>query len=86
MNWQMIVTIAVAVLNGLLVPFVVWLVKENTAHKVALAQMQNEFVTWKHLEQWRTETAADFTKVRELIQTVALSVARLEGATTGHKD
>lgn len=84
MTAQLIATIVIGAISILLVPFVVWLVKENTAHKVEMARMRMEFVTWQRLEQWRAETAVEFTKVRELIHEVALSVARL-GPSTNHQ-
>lgn len=80
--WLTVIGLAVSVL---LVPFVAWLVKENTSCKVAMANQRADmaeqaakFVTWEHMqkvERWREETTREFTEIRRDIQAVALAVA-----------
>lgn len=89
MTPQMWLTVIGLVATGLLVPFVAWLVKENTGCKVAMANMRADmaeqaakFVTWEHMqkvERWREETTREFTEIRRDIQAVALAVAGMKG-------
>jgi hypothetical protein len=88
--WLPIATIILTCLTGLLIPFVAWLVRENTSCKVAMANMRADmaeqaakFVTWEHMqkvERWREETTREFTEIRRDIQAVALAVAENKGA------
>lgn len=79
----------------MLVGFGVWLVTQNTKRQVdlvrvekAMAEQAARFVTWEHMqkvEQWRAETQREFTEIRKELQGVALAVARMEGAASGHQ-
>jgi len=79
----------------LLVGFGVWLVTQNTRRQVELANLKTamaeqlaKFVTWEHMQkvdQWRAETQREFTEIRKELQGVALAVARMEGAASGHQ-
>ncbi len=89
MTPQLLATIVIGIVTGMLVPFVVWLVRENTSCRVAMANMRADmaeqaarFVTWEHMqkvERWREETTREFTEIRRDIQAVALAVAGMKG-------
>jgi len=79
----------------MLCTFCGWLVMQNTARRVEIAEMKTEvakqsakFVTYEYMqrvEQWRAETQREFTEIRKELQGVALAVARMEGASGGHQ-
>lgn len=71
----------------MLAAFGAWLVVRGNKLEVKLAEQSAKFVTIEHMnkvDQWRSETTREFSEVRKELQAVALAVARMEGAKSGH--